>query len=160
MPTSAKSHKSSIKESRHAPRRTTRAIGVQLLADLDDERFSVRQKAEAELEKMGPSIEPALRKALEGKPPLEARRRIEKVLETVAGWAGERLRALRALEAIEYMNAPKTRRLIEELAGGEAHAWLTREAKAVRARLPVRRANWPSNPRFGIVGCACPANRK
>lgn len=33
-----------------------------LLADLDDEAFAVRQKAETELEKMGDAIEPALRK--------------------------------------------------------------------------------------------------
>ena len=49
------------------------------MADLDNESFTARQQAESELEKMGPAIEPALRKALEGKSSLEVRRRIEKV---------------------------------------------------------------------------------
>ena len=80
------------------------------LADLDDETFAVRQKAEADLEKMGDAIEPALRKALGGKPPLEVRRRIEKLLEKITAVSGERLRTLRALEALEHMNTPEARR--------------------------------------------------
>jgi RNA polymerase sigma factor (sigma-70 family) len=106
-----------------------------LLADLDKESFPARQRAEMELEEMGPAIESALRKALKGKPQLEVRRRIETVLEKVAGWSGERLRTLRALEAIEYMNTPEARRLLESLANGTPHAWLTEEARKIRQRL-------------------------
>jgi RNA polymerase sigma factor (sigma-70 family) len=105
-----------------------------LLADLDNELFTVRQQAERDLENMGPQVEPALRQALTGKPSLETRRRIEKVLENVAGWSGERLRALRALESIEHMNTPEARRLIDQLAQGDSRVWLTREARAFRAR--------------------------
>jgi RNA polymerase sigma factor (sigma-70 family) len=90
-----------------------------LLADLDDEAFAVRQKAETELEKMGDAIEPALRKALEGKPPLEVRRRIEKLLEKITAVSGERLRTLRALEALEQMNTPEARRLIDKNASAK-----------------------------------------
>src|SRR5262249_11641409 len=36
-----------------------------LIADLDDNKFEVREKASEELAKMGPVVEPALRKALE-----------------------------------------------------------------------------------------------
>jgi hypothetical protein len=99
------------------------------LADLDDEAFAVRQKAETELEKMGDVIEPALRKALERKPSLEARRRIEKLLEKITAVSGERLRTLRALEALEQMNTPEARRLIDALATGEPSAWLTEQAR-------------------------------
>jgi hypothetical protein len=106
-----------------------------LLADLDHEAFAVRQQAEAELEKMGAAIEPALRRALEGKPSLEVRRRIEKVLEKVAGLTGERLRAIRALAALEHMHTPEARRLLDSLADGDPRAWLTQEARAVRTRL-------------------------
>jgi RNA polymerase sigma factor (sigma-70 family) len=105
-----------------------------LLADLDKESFTVRERAEIELVKMGPAIELALRKALEDKPSLEMRRRIEKVLEKVAGWSGERLRTLRALEAIEHMNTREARRLLESLANGTPRAWLTEEAAAIRRR--------------------------
>src|SRR5262249_62047261 len=52
-----------------------------LITDLDSNQFAVRQKAEAELEKLGELTEPALRKALQGQPSLELRRRAEKLLE-------------------------------------------------------------------------------
>jgi hypothetical protein len=103
-----------------------------LLADLDKESFTARQRAETELEKMGPAIEPALRKVLDDKPSLEVRRRIEKVLEKMTD---ERLRTLRALEAIEYMNTPEARRLLESLANGTPRAWLTEEARKSRKRM-------------------------
>ncbi|HTU93446.1 MAG TPA: WD40 repeat domain-containing protein [Gemmataceae bacterium] len=103
-----------------------------LLADLDSVQFAVRQEAETELEKMGSMVEPALRKTLENKPSREMRRRIESVL---AKWADERLRPMRALEAVEHMNTAEARRLLEALAGGVPHAWLTKEAQAIRKRL-------------------------
>jgi hypothetical protein len=104
----------------------------QLLADLDSDRFAVRQQAEAELEKTGLIIEPSLRKALESKLALEVRRRIEKVLEKLAS---ERLRVTRALEAIEHMSLPESRQLLEALANGAPRAWLTEESRAIRKRL-------------------------
>ena len=59
---------------------------TRLIADLDSERFTVRAKAEGELEKLAERAEPALRRALEGKPPsLEFRRRIERLLQRVQG---------------------------------------------------------------------------
>jgi hypothetical protein len=106
-----------------------------LLADLDNESFTARQQAQSELEKMGPAIELALRKALEGKPSSEVRRCIEWVLEKVAGWSGERLRTLRALEAIEHINTREARRVLESLASGTPRAWLTEEARKSRKRL-------------------------
>jgi RNA polymerase sigma factor (sigma-70 family) len=103
-----------------------------LLADLDNERFAARQQAEAELEKIGAVVEPALRKALDGKPSLEVRRRMEKVLEKLASG---RLRTTRALEAIEQMNTPEARQWLDTLANGTPRAWLTEEARKSRARL-------------------------
>jgi RNA polymerase sigma factor (sigma-70 family) len=105
-----------------------------LLADLDSESFAAREDAERALAKMGPSVEVELRKALEGKPSLEMRRRIEMVLEKRTVYSGERLRTLRALEAIEHMNTPEARRLVESLAQGAPRAWLTEEAAAIRRR--------------------------
>ena len=103
-----------------------------LLADLDSDRFAVRQAAESELEKMGLLIEPVLRKALESKPSLEVRQRIEK---TLAKLASERLRIVRALEAIERTNTPEARRLLEALSEGAPRAWLTEEARAICKRM-------------------------
>jgi RNA polymerase sigma factor (sigma-70 family) len=119
-----------------------------LLADLDSEQFAVRQQAETELEKMGRAIEPALCEALQNKPSPEARRRIEKVLERLAekvpeGPASERLRIVRALEAIEHMNALEAQHFLDKLAKGAPHAWLTEEARAIRKRLTERGAATP-----------------
>jgi WD40 repeat protein len=52
-----------------------------LLADLDSDTFAVREKASAELARMGKSIEPVLRAALADKPTLEQRRRVQALLE-------------------------------------------------------------------------------
>jgi hypothetical protein len=51
-----------------------------LLANLDSDSFPARDKATAQLEKIGPVLEPALRAALTGKISAEKRMRIEKVL--------------------------------------------------------------------------------
>src|SRR5206468_3128357 len=50
---------------------------ARLIADLDSPRFAVRQKALAELQRLGESAEASLRRALADRPNLEVRRRIE-----------------------------------------------------------------------------------
>ena len=70
----------------------------------------------SELEKMGLAVEPALREALRKKPSLEIRRRIEAVLEKLAG--GPRLRFLRALEVVEHIATPEAGQLLESLCQG------------------------------------------
>ena len=72
-----------------------------LLAALDSDQFSERDKAMSELEKMGLAVEPVLRETLNTKPSLEIRRRIEAVLDKLAG--GPRLRFLRVLEVLEHI---------------------------------------------------------
>jgi RNA polymerase sigma factor (sigma-70 family) len=110
---------------------------ARLVADLDSEQFAVREQARAELERLGESARAALRRALDGKPSAEVRRRAEALLEKLDGptLPPERLRALRALEALEQLATPDARRLVEELARGAPEAWLTREARATLGRL-------------------------
>lgn len=55
------------------------------IADLDSDSFAARQNATRELEKQGHAAGPALRKAREGQPNLEARRRIEQLLDRLQG---------------------------------------------------------------------------
>jgi hypothetical protein len=62
------------------------------------------------------------------------------LLERLAGTeqAAERARAGRALKVLELVGSADARRLLEELAGGHADVWLTREAQASLDRLARR----------------------
>ena len=112
------------------------------VADLDNDRFETRQNAAEQLEKFAELAEPALRRALKDKPPLERRQRIDQLLEKVAVQrdtpSPERLRMLRAVEALEQMATPAARQLLEEYAKGASGADLTNEAKAALTRLGKR----------------------
>jgi RNA polymerase sigma factor (sigma-70 family) len=108
---------------------------ARLLADLDRDTFTAREKAAAELEKQGEAVEPLLRRALAGAPGPEVRRRLKKLLGALDAQSPNRLRLLRAVEALEYAGSAEARRLLRELAGGAPEAWLTREAQASLGRL-------------------------
>src|SRR5439155_2651592 len=54
---------------------------ARLVAELDDDRFAVREKAARELEALGKAAVPALRTALAGEPTAEVRRRVRPMLE-------------------------------------------------------------------------------
>ncbi len=108
-----------------------------LIRELDDDDFTVRENADKELQGLGESAGPALRKALANPGSLEARRRLEVLVERLNGreLAPERLQALRALRVLEDLNTEQTRELLRQLAGGEKDDPLTREAEAVLVRL-------------------------
>ncbi len=118
---------------------------TRLIADLDSDDFAVRQKASEELAKLGELALPAYRKALEGKPSLESRRRLDVLLDQAqrAWWdvSGERLRSLRAIEALELAGTKEAREVLETLAAGAAGARLTEQAKAALQRLARRGRN-------------------
>jgi WD40 repeat protein len=111
-----------------------------LLADLDDGRFQVREKASKELKALAEFAAPALRKTLAGKPSLEVRRRLETLLHRLEGGSlsAERIRHIRAVEALEAIGNPQARRLLDKLAVGPAEMRLTQEAKAAAGRLAKR----------------------
>jgi WD40 repeat protein len=112
------------------PRETPASVR-QLVADLDDEAFAVRQKAEEELEKLGPLAESAVRQALADRPSTEARRRLEALLSKVGVPTGaRRLQWLRAVEVLGLIDSPEARKVLAGLAEGSPHSWLTREARA------------------------------
>ncbi len=112
---------------------------ARLIADLDDERFAVRDKASADLAKLGDLAEPFLRKTLEGKPSPEVRRRAQTILEGLhRALSAEPLREVRAVELLEQIGTPSARTVLAALAEGAAGARLTREAKATLRRLALR----------------------
>ncbi len=107
------------------------------LRDLDDAEFAVRERATRDLERMGDQAVAALERFLAGKPSLEARRRAEHLLAQVRGATLEldRLREVRALEALERIGNDDARRLLETLARGAPDACLTRDAQQTLDRL-------------------------
>jgi WD40 repeat protein len=108
-----------------------------LMEALKDDSFTVRQKAERELAWLGTAAEAALRRALRGPLDLEQRSRIERLLVPLAWYplAGDRVREVRAVEALERIASPDGLKLLRALAGGVREARLTEEAKMALARL-------------------------
>jgi hypothetical protein len=108
-----------------------------LLADLDNDRFAVRENATKELEKMADQVERALRSKLAEKHSAEAEHRIEELLVKLEpqSW-----RTVRAMEVLEYIGNAEARKVLERLATGADGASLTEEAKASLARLKKRTA--------------------
>jgi hypothetical protein len=117
-----------------APRPDAKRID-RLIAELDSDDFQTRQQAMAELEKLGESAAAALRRVAANSPSLEVRRRAEQLLARLMAWGPERLRVLRAVEALEHAGGPDARRLLKFLAGGAPEAWLRVEAEESLARL-------------------------
>ncbi len=113
----------------------------QYLADLDSDTFAVRQKAVDQLARLGLEAVPALREALTGNRSAEMRHRLEELLQRANRHpTAQTLRTLRALAALEHANSPEAERFLSELAGGTPAAWLTQQAKAIRARPIASRA--------------------
>jgi WD40 repeat protein len=117
------------------PRRVAR-----LLADLDDKRFAVRQKASAELARLGKLAEPALRKALQDKPSEEARKRLEAILKKLPGKdaSSELWRWMRAVAVLEEIGSPKAQQVLQKLAKGPVETRVSAEAKTALERLDKR----------------------
>jgi WD40 repeat protein len=120
---------------------------AELLAQLDDTRFAAREAASKELKMLGCQAEAALRLALEQKPSLEKRRRIEKILDRPSLLVHdlEVLQGIRAIEVLEYLPTPGAEvtrlaaiDLLRKLASGAPQARLTQEAKAALRRLETR----------------------
>jgi hypothetical protein len=118
---------------------------ARLIGELDDDVFAMREKASAELEKLGQQAESALRKALEKPTSAEMQRRVERLLEKLEKPAAssERLRLARSLEVLEQMGTPAARSLLQALAKGAPEAWLTQEVKTILERLAKRPVDTP-----------------
>jgi len=114
---------------------------AQLIADLDDDRFPRRERAEKELRNLGRAAEGALRKALEGTPSVEVEVRIGRLLKRLAEEAQSprRLRALRAVEALELIGTAGARDLLQGLTRSGEGDELARQAQASVARLAKRK---------------------
>jgi len=106
---------------------------AKLITDLDSEVFKVRDEAKRELEKLGDAAEPTLRQAVAGNVSLELKRRLESILKGYSTF--QRLRTLRAVQALELFGTRHSRELLGHLVDGVPEALVTREAKAALDRL-------------------------
>jgi hypothetical protein len=125
-----------------------------LIAELDSDQFARRRQASLKLEKVGQSAIPYLRKALEGDPSAQARKRVESLLNKVslAAPRGEALRTLRANQNAQirrHPHSPKAARMprpgrprcvwhASGLSGVGAAGRMTEEGKPCRVRSRVK----------------------
>jgi hypothetical protein len=122
--------------------RATEQRLARLIADLDDDSFTAREKASQELAGLGAAAEADLREALDKNPSVEVRHRIEQLLGRKprpvtfsAKW-----RAERAVEALEHVGTVEAREVLEELVKGDGDAELKRQAQDAVKRLAKRAA--------------------
>jgi RNA polymerase sigma factor (sigma-70 family) len=116
-----------------------------MIADLDAEEFARRDASSRAVAKLGIEAESALRKALEGKPSLEVRRRVEALLTEMkcqTEMTPDTLQQLRAIQVLEQIGSPQARQILAALAQGAPAAPATRDAAAALARLE-RQASRP-----------------
>ncbi|MGH7170950.1 MAG: hypothetical protein ACRELG_11785 [Gemmataceae bacterium] len=115
---------------------------ARLLADLDSDQFQTRERATAELKKLGGLVEPALRKAIASRPSLEVRLRIENLLDGLDHrvLSREELQGLRGVETLESIGSAEARRVLATQARGTPGFRLTDKARMAVERLTRHRS--------------------
>jgi WD40 repeat protein len=111
-----------------------------LIAALGDPAYAVRNKAHAELAGLEEAVAVALHEALQRKPALELRRRLEQLLQKLnpVSPSPRQLQALRAMEVLEQLATPEAQRWLEQVARGAPETRLAREARLALERLQRR----------------------
>lgn len=97
------------------------------IADLGGKDFAAREKADRELRNIGTPAKLALRAALMGEFTAEFRQRAEAILGTAM--EPDRLRAIRAVEILNWIGSPDAKKLLAEWAAGAKSSPWTVEAK-------------------------------
>jgi len=111
-----------------------------LVAQLDDDDFNVRAKAEKELSVMSDSILIQLRRSLQTTTSAEVRFRLDRILKERGASVDPRptadqKRIIRALRVLEQCNTTESRKLLEELSKSSMDEALKPEVKAAMKRL-------------------------
>jgi len=113
------------------------------VADLGNQRYSVRKQATDTLAKLGPLAEPALRRAKDSATVEEVRIRAKQLLASMDDpqqRAGGPLRQLRAALVLERIGSAKAVAVLRRLADGSPGANLTRRAAEALERIEGRAA--------------------
>lgn len=110
-----------------------------LIVELDDKDFKTRDRAEKQLRVIAEAVRPGLMRKLAGKTSAEFKQRAERLLAHLeAPPDAERLRLLRGVEVLEYLDMAPARQVLEQLATGMAGAVTTEEGRAALWRLKGR----------------------
>lgn len=119
------------------PPTTTRAEIDRLIINLDDDDFPVRERASAELSRLGAVARPELQKALRSRS-AEVHRRASLILQGMTAGPAlsrEEMRGIRLLEALGHMEGEDIRPLLRKLASGSERSPVSLEAKLALERL-------------------------
>src|SRR5205085_11342930 len=108
------------------------------IAELDSDRFAVRDNASRELANAGSLAEPALKQALLKLRSVEAERRIRQLLGRVAGPPSAWLQAHRALEVLERSGDQAARQVLLHLTREAPQEWMRQDARQALLRLERR----------------------
>jgi hypothetical protein len=113
-----------------------------LIAELDDNRFRVREAASRELEELGEAAVPLLQEAVRASASTEVRRRARQLLERrgvpEGQWSPEQAGVLRAIRVLEWSGTPEARRVLQGLSGRTLEAGLADQARRAWERLRPR----------------------
>src|SRR5262249_52237318 len=113
-----------------------RKIIFRYITELADNRYQVRRQAFEQLKALGELPIPALRLRLGANPSPEQRLRIEELIEEARNcFSGDKLRALREIQILEYIGSPRAKLALQHMADGAPESVLTVEAKLSVSRL-------------------------
>jgi WD40 repeat protein len=120
----------------------------QLLEDLNNDRFLVRERASKELASYGRWVEGILKEELQRPKSEEVRRRLDRLLTQLQKpgsltLAQERLRVRRVMLMLEQIGSAEARAILEKLTRGAPEEAIRQEAVASLARLSKRDSNGP-----------------
>jgi hypothetical protein len=117
---------------------------AELLKDLDSDTFAVRERASAELEKLGRAVVPALRGELAKPTSAEVRARVRRLLDELApndAFTGEALLPRRAIAVLERIGTAESKKILEALVKTPPDPGV-----AELARAALRRLSPPGSP--------------
>ena len=109
----------------------------QLIAELDSEKYSVRENASKTLGELGEQARPYLEESIKNVKSQEATDRMRKILDDPKeiSLTPEQLRQIRAVQVLEWINDATSKDLLKKWAGGFKGALLTGQGKAALKRL-------------------------
>jgi len=106
----------------------------QLLKEMDDNSWDVREKATAEVAKMGLSAMTELDRQMQGKHSVEVLRRIDAALEQLREQPNV-VQMQRGIEVLVLINSTDSKALVDSLAQANPETWMNAVARHTRVRM-------------------------